>query len=630
LPPARLFRAVAGGRDCGRLGNGPPVFIQASGEAMPLIASLIEGLRPPPDLTVSEWADQNVILTSDMASEPGAFRTSRTPYAREMMDVIREPGAELIVYHTSTQIAKTTTMLNGMGYHIEHDPCPMMMILPDKNVSETFSKGKLAPFLNGTPVLAAKVGMQGSRANTSTMFRKEFAGGFLNLAAANVPNDLRMQSIRLIFCDEIDAFPASSRREGDPIGIALKRAQNFADRKLIVSSTPLIKGVSKIDELFEQTDQRHYHVPLPCCGELQELVWANVKWSPGKPDTAEYCCKHCGELHGEAIVKQAVLDPRAKWVAHKPENVGKIGFHIWQIYSPWSSMATCIIAFEDAKGNPLKEKLFFNTYLGESYDEGERIKTTPEAVYAARVRFPEGVIPKGACAVTAGVDVQGNRLEVLFVAHGPNKQSWFLKHQVINGDPSGGGVWAQLAQALSRRWPQETHPHITRPVEGVAIDSGYLTQQVYDFAAKAHLAGRPWYAIKGMEGEGKIAWDTSPIKFKSGARLHLVGIDSLKTEVHAHLSNEEQGENAIYIRNDDCFSLQWIEQLFAEQVRVILNTRSVPKREWHRLHPRNEALDLAVYAEAVHRHLNIDHVGRLASMDTTSAPDFGALAELFN
>lgn len=601
-------------------------------EGHPLIEGFIEGFRPAPDQTVSEWADANVVLTSELASEPGPFRTDRVPFMREMMDVLADPAVEIVVYHTSTQVSKTTAIMCGIGYYMAYDPCPMLMILPDKGVAEAFSKAKMAPFINGTPILAERCGLAGTRDNSSTIYRKEFPGGFLNIAGANTPSALAMQSVRMVLADEVDRYKASAGVEGDPIELAYKRAQTFrGNRKLVASSTPTNKGVSKIDAMYEKTDKRTYRVPLPCCDQLQALVWENVKWKEGHPETAEYCCAHCGTLNSDADVRRACIDPAARWVPENPEIIDRVGFHIWQIYSPFSSMEEIVRAWEEMKDDPNEKKVFYNTYLGESYDGGEAIKTTAEIVHANRIAMPEHQIPRGAAVMTAGVDIQANRIEVLFLAHGPLKQMWMVRKVVIDADPTADGAWDRLEELLAQRWTYETHPHIARSLAGAAIDSGYLTQRVYDFAAKAHAVARPWYAVKGIEGEGKIAWDTSEVRLKHGAKLHLVGIDSIKTEIHSRLATFEGTSSRIYVRQADNFDLATIEQLFAEKVRLVVDRKGFGKREWHKLPgKRNELLDMTVYGEAVHRHLNPDHQGILNGLTVEKRVNMAELAGMFS
>jgi phage terminase large subunit GpA-like protein len=492
----------------------------------------------------------------------------------------------------------------------------MLMVLPTQIIADAFSKAKLAPFINGTPCLAERVGVQGGRASGDTIFRKEFPGGFLNLAGANSPAGLAMQSVRIVLADEIDRFPFSAGREGDPLLLAFKRAQTFSNRKLIVSSTPTVKGLSRIDEFWEMSDQRLYHVVMPCCGVMHVLVWGNVKWRKGEPWTAEYQCGECGELLSDGRLKLAVTNPENRWIATKPENKRVAGFHIWQIYSPWSSLREIVQGYEETKHRADKHEVWWNTTLGESWDQDMTAGTTGETIFNSRIDFPANVIPRGATVVVASVDVQGDRLEVLFQAHGPDNQTWLLDLQKLYGDPSSPGLWRRLDEVLSRRFPHQERPEMVRQVEGVAIDSGgHYTQRVYEFAEKAHLLGRPWFAIKGMPGEGRIAWGLSKVNLKGGAKLHSVGVDGLKAEIYARIGTTDERENRIYVRKAECFDLETCEQIVAERIRQIIDAKGFVRKEFF-LPPgtRNELLDLMVYAEAVNRHLNIDHAARQRAM----------------
>lgn len=599
---------------------------------------LSAGMALASDYTVSEWADANVVLTSELAAEPGPYRVSRTPYAREMLDVLNDPNIEMVTYHTSSQVAKTTSQLICIGYFIEHDPCPMMMILPTNLVADTFSKSKLGPFINGVPSLVERVGLAGSRTKgaskgaSNTLFRKEFPGGFISLAGANVPSALAMQSIRIVLADEIDRFPVSAGKEGDPLLLGFKRAQTFSNRKLIVSSTPTVKGLSRIDDMFAASDQRYYHVKMPCCGKYHALKWENVRWKPGHPDTAEYVCMDgCGSFLSDAQIRLATMSPENRWIALRPEVKGHAGFHIWQIYSPWSNIREIVAGYEKTKPNAVQHEVWWNTTLGESWDQDSRALTTGEAIYAARVGFAANTLPDTCCSVVASVDVQGDRLEVLFVGYGPNGRSWLLAHQVINGDPTAGGVWTRLEEVLQRRFMQQSHPTIFRAAEGVAIDSGYLTQRVYEFCEKAHKLGRPWFAVKGQSGEGRVAWSQSKVKLANGAKLHNVGTDALKTEIYARLASEDPAENNITVRLDDSFDLPKCEQMVSERIRVIIDGRGMQRREWFKpAGVRNEMLDLMVYAEAICRHLDINYEARIAEMNVVEPASTAELATLFN
>lgn len=592
-----------------------------------LAEGFVRGLALPPDYTISEWADATVMLPPELAAEPGRWRTDRAPYQREMMDVVADPRVEVVGYKTSAQVGKTSVLLNVMGYHIEHDPCPMIAVMPDLGTVENFSKSKLTPYLRATPQLDERMAADRSRSASNTIFRKEFVGGFVQIAGANSPTALRMQSVRIVFGDEIDAMPRSAGKEGDPLTLAFKRATTFPNRKMVVASTPLDKGFSNIDDIWENSDKRLWHVPCDCCGHEQVLRFEQIHWRKGEPDTAEYACEACGSLMSDARLKLAVK--RGRWIATAPF-AGIVCFHAWQAMSPWSSLSKIIGEYEAAEKRPDKLKVFTNTVLGETWDLDQAARTTADALFNRRRRYVGNMIPAGACVLTAGVDIQGDRIEVLVVAHGPNNMSWQLEHIVIEGDPTTEWPWKRLEEVLRRRYPHETQPDLVRPIEGVAIDSGYLTQRVYDFAARAFFMGRPWYAIKGQEGEGRIAWERSKLRIKGGAKLHIVGIDSIKDEIYSRLSNPDPSSDYIHIRQDDTFGLDWCEQLISEVKRNEVNKRGFTKAVWHKPPGvRNEALDMSVYAEAVHRSLAIDHAGRLQRMVSFQKADTGELARLF-
>jgi phage terminase large subunit GpA-like protein len=601
----------------------------------PVREGLLKGLELPPDYTIAEWAEAHVVLPSELAAEPGPYRSSRTPYARAMMNAQNDPTLPIVCYKTSAQIAKTTSLLMGLGYHIHHDPCPMLLVLPDQGIAEAFSKKKLEPFINGTEPLRERIGTVGTRKSTGTIFEKSFPGGFLQLAGANTPNALRMHSVRKVFADEVDGFKLSSGKDGDPLMLAFKRATTFANRQLIVSSTPVDKMTSLIEAYWQRSDKRLYHVKMPCCGDMNVLAWEHVKWVKGQPETCEYWCQSCGTPTGPRELKLAALaETGNEWRATAPFT-GVAGFHIWQIYSPFSNLIEIVREYESSQRSEQEKKVWWTTFLGEPWDEMGAVATTGEALFNGRRFWKDGVIPEGACVLTASVDVQGNRLEVLVVAHGPNKQRWAIDLFVVDGNPAGQNVWDRCENLLERRYQHETHPDIWRGIEGVAIDSGgHYTQQAYDFASKAHMRSKPWFAIKGVGGEGKLAWSDSKRPLRNGAKLHLVGVDSLKEEIYAHIVREESSENPwenrIFLRKTPAIDLDHCEQIVVERPRRVIDSKGFVKTEWHKPPgARNEMLDLLVYAEAVHRYLAIDHQARLAAMDNDQTTSTAELADLF-
>lgn len=595
-----------------------------------VIEGLREGFQPPPEYTVSQWADQYVHLPEE-AAEPGRWRTDRAPYQREMMDVLTDPDVSVVCYHTSAQVGKTAIELNGIGYHIHHAPAAMLRLDPSEPMSEAFVQDKLDPMLRATPVLSERVAPEGGRSAVNNVGKKEFPGGYLSMAWATSSTALRMRSVKLVWADEIDEYPLSINKQGDPIALAYKRTQTFRAQgaKLVLASTPVLKGMSRIDEYFEASDKRYFFVPCEQCGTFDHLVWEQLKWEKGKPETAYYECPHCGFPMSDSSIKRQVKF--GHWRATAPFN-GTAGFHIWQIYSPWSSLREIAREHDEAKGKAEKEQYFWNTVVGRSYDGDLTAGVEAEELLARREQYNATSLPQGLVMLTAGVDVQGDRLEMQVVGHGPNDELWVVAYYVIPGDPTTSGPWDLLEEQLFRTYRAFNGQQLG--IEAAAIDSGYSTQQVYDFAAKHFRLGRRWYAIKGVDGPGRIAWARSKIKIRGGARLFLVGVDGLKEEVYKRIGAEPDAENPtprLHIPLSDEFDLAWMQSLTAERVRVIYNGRGFPTREWYKPPgERNEALDTLVYAVAAAKSLNLDLEARLAAMTKPQQrEDVAAVAALF-
>lgn len=592
-----------------------------------VIDGLRDGLQLPPDYTVSEWADMNVRLPLE-AAEPGRWRTDRAPYQREMMDVLADPDVHTVTLHTSAQVGKTAVELNGIGYYIHHSPAAMLRLDPTLEMAEAFSKDKLDPIIRSTPALAERVAGEKSRSSSNTIYHKQFPGGSLTITGANSPTSLRMRSVKIVWADEIDAYPASVGDEGDPIRLAYKRTQTFrsSGAKLVVASTPKLKGLSRIDSFFEQSDKRYYFIPCAECAEFQKLVWDNVLWDRGKPETAAYACPHCGSLMTDAAIKRQVK--LGHWRASEPFN-GHAGFHIWQIYSPWSSLEEIVKDYEEAKDRPNLLQTWWNVVLGEAWDGDEALGVEIPELMRRREPYAEDELPTGIAILTAGIDVQSDRLEMLVKGYGVKDEQWIVAYYVIHGDPTAEGVWRLLEEQLTRTYTLADGFRLR--IEAAAVDSSYNTQRVYDFAARNWRMGRQWFAIKGVAGQGVVAWSRSKISLKGGAKLYLVGIDALKEEVYGRLTVEQPGPGYHHVPISDAFGQPFFEGLTAERVRTVYDTRGYPRREW--FNPpgaRNEPLDMSVYADAAHKSLNIDHAGRIANRSPKAKlEDVAAVAALF-
>jgi phage terminase large subunit GpA-like protein len=253
------------------------------------------GLRPDPDLTVSEWADRHRMLSGRASAEPGRYRTVRTPYMREIMDRL-SPGdpTQRIVFMKAAQVGATEAGNNWIGFAIHQAPGPMLAVQPTVELAKRNSRQRIDPLIDESPDLRERVKPARSRDAGNTMLSKEFAGGILIMTGANSAVGLRSTPARYIFLDEVDAYPASADEEGDPVTLAEARSLTFAHRrKVLLVSTPTIRGLSRIEREYEASDQRRFFVPCPHCGAMQWLKFDRLRWQKGKPETAEYHCEGC-------------------------------------------------------------------------------------------------------------------------------------------------------------------------------------------------------------------------------------------------------------------------------------------------------------------------------------------------
>lgn len=559
-----------------------------------LLKRAMKSLAPPPKLTVSEWADRHRMLSAESSAEPGPWRTARAPYLRGVMDALSDPAIEEIVVMASAQVGKTECLNNVVGYFIDQDPSPMLWVMPTIELGEAWSKERLEPMCRDTPCLRGKISdVRDSRKGpTSTIRNKAFPGGRLTIAGANKPASLSSKPIRVVLCDEVDKFPPSAGPEGDPVNLAKKRTTTFWNRKVLLTSTPTVRGISRIEAAYEASDKRRFYVPCPHCNELQVLKFDQLQYD-GRgtdhpdPETTVYACEHCGCVLTDQD-KPGML-ARGQWIAEKPG--GRIaGFHINELYSPWVRWGEMVRDYLEKKDHPETHKTFINASLGETYEE-EHEAVEWEAL-SARAEDFGAKIPAGVAVITAGIDVQGDRLEVEVVGWGRMEESWSIEYRRLYGDTSKDKVWRELDAFLDTRYRHELG--IDLPIATAMVDSGFRTTEVYKFVkGKEH---RRIWAGKGVSGFGRAAV-TRPQKNNRGkVQLVPIGVDTIKERVFACLSLQEPG--AGYCHFSKQHDAEYFQQLTAEKlVRVYEHGRPARRFDLPR-GKRNEALDCRVYAYA--------------------------------
>lgn len=575
-----------------------------------LQSTIRRAMKPPPKLTVSEWADKYRKLSPESSAEVGAWHTSRAEYQREILDAVSDPKIESVVIMSSAQVGKTEMLLNLIGFHIHQNPAPMLLIQPTLDMAQTFSKDRLAPMLRDSPVLQNKVADPKSRDSGNTTLKKNFFGGHITMCGANSPASLASRPVRIILADELDRWPVSAGDEGDPYELARKRSATFWNRKEVAVSTPTVKNGSKIEALFENTDKREYHVPCPECDHHQVMRWSNVHWNDGDPDTAYYACEECGGVWDDAARYKAIR--RGEWRATAPF-VGRAGFRLSGLCSPWTPLSSAVSDFLEAKKLPETLRVWVNTYLGEPWeDDGERLDDFQIATH--REDYTPDNLPKEVVFVTAGADVQDDRLAVELLGHGRDSETFSIMYQEIYGDPASGQVWADLDAFLAMTFKTEDGRELN--VKATAVDTGgHHTQAVYKYC-KPRLSRRV-FAIKGVGGEGKPIVGRPSTNNHIKCKLFPIGVDTAKEMVYSHLKIKDIGPG--YCHFPKTYNDEYFAMLTAEKV-VKKYHKGFHRREWVKVRQRNEALDCRVYALAALSIVGVN-VNIIAQRSMAKKPD---------
>lgn len=582
------------------------------------LAALVgERLKPPPVLSVSEWADTYRVLP-DSSAEPGRWRTERTPYLRDIMDAFSDDDVETVVFMAAAQIGKSECLLNVLGYFIDQDPSPILFVQEGDRAAAEFSKERIAPMIRLCKRLRGKVATAKSRDSGNTIESKDFPGGHLGITGAGTPGKLARRPRRVVLFDEVDKYPASAGVEGDPIDLGVKRTTTFWNKKIGIVSTPTIKGHSRIETAYEDSDQRRYEVPCPHCGAYQALKWSGVEWEKGSdgghlPETAQYRCTACEELIPESA-KPGML-AAGKWVAEYPDRPS-CGFRLSALYSPWVSWSDIAAEFLESKAYPERLKAFINSRLAETYEErGEAPQW--EILYRRRESYPLGTCPEGVMFLTAGADVQQDRVEVAVWGWGIDKESWLVDHRVFPGKTLDPDTWEPVTAMLHETFPKEAGGDL--PIAMLAIDTGYDVGSVVEWNHR--VGDQRIMLIKG--GNWQNNWGsvigTNPsrsdvtIDGKSvGYRLWIVGGALIKQETYGFLQQPEPLEEDepfppgyVHIPHVD---RETVQSLVSEDLVTKTDRKGFTKRVWEKKRARNEQLDMRVYARAAAERMGLSRL----------------------
>ena len=572
------------------------------------VRSLGEGLTPDPNINFLDWANRYFYLPRESSAEHGRYRSSRTPMVEEILKELspNSPTQEIVVMKP-TQLAGTTAGIIVMLAVMDISPGPGLLIEPTADLAKSFSKKKFQPAINSTITgsgrLKGKISDVKSRDSSNTILEKTFPGGSWRLAGSNSPAVYRGESVRYMILDDFDGFDSDIGGEGDPGELADRRTGTFPNRKIYKNSTPTIKGVSNIERAYNGSSKGKFHVPCPHCKELQYLIFRNVKFerdSDGVITDCWYECEHCHQRIDEH--EKTWMLTRGRYVHEHPKREIR-GFHYNALYTPagwvntWKKIAQL---FLDAKDNVEKLQAWNNTLMAEPFEQ-HGIQPGWEVLLSKCEPYKPLVVPEGGYVLTAGVDVQDNRLAVRIDAWGENEENWCIYWVELFGDPGADPVWEQLDGLIERQYDA---PHIMGGIlriVSVGVDSGgHHTQRVYDYCRRRQPIV---FALTGVSTRNKpiigrpstpdVTWMGQTIK--NGVQLWPVGTDTAKSLVYSRLNMTKSAGSLchFYIGLEEDF----FKQLTAEKL-VTRFVKGYPTQDWVLIGHRNEALDCTIYSYA--------------------------------
>ncbi|NHQ83178.1 terminase [Chromobacterium vaccinii] len=596
-------------------------------------------MLPQPKISPAEWAKEYRRMSAKESAFVGRFSFYLNPYFEWFLTELMRRDVSRGVCKKSAQVGWTqAVILNVLGWLIHIRKSTAIVMFPKEGAAQAFNLEKFEPMVEGTPELAEIIPVKSRSKDIKQLF-KNFVGGFLKFVGSNSIADVKSTSARYLIVEEPDDCNTNLKKQGDSIKLMEARGKSYRDSKMLIGGTPSIKGVSSIDDEFSHSNQCYWHVPCPDCGERQPLRWEQVVWRKEDarsdpvyghhlPETARYCCEHCGSLWNDAQKNAAIRNGVP--VETVPFR-GVLGLALNELYSQMhdSRLQKLVERFIQANnklkaGDASEMIVFFNATLGESWEFKDG-QTNAEELAERGADYPPMEIQRGGLILTAGVDVQtadGGRLAVTMRAYGRGEESWQVQWTEIPGNPLDleprddhgnriASVWDKLDRLLFA--PVRHVDGFYVRTSAVSIDSGdgNTSDAVYSWV-RSRRKKYPMVdimAIKGHKTPGvevfsrpKPVLDTTHDNSRAkryGLRVFMVGVSKAKDLLigaNGRLSLDGVGPGRFHfsrhVRSDYC------KQLLSERkLPKRVNGQYTDEMVWQKVPGvRNEALDTEVYA----------------------------------
>ena len=553
-------------------------------------------LRPPEDLSVSEWAQKYRILDSKVSAIPGPWKNDKTPYLADIMDELTNYSTEEIIFCKCTQVGGSEAMLNMLGYVIQQDPSPAMVVYPTDKLGESIAANRIVPMVKNSPSLGKLY-----HESRSQKLEHQFDGMYLTIAGSNSPSSLASKAVKYLFLDEVDKYPGASKKEADPVSLAKERTKTFANRKIYITSTPTLR-TGHIWKAKEEADaEKHYFIPCPHCGGFIELIFDNLKW-PGKDkdlveaygeeaikeklgmletedstgdlsnaDRAEfsfYVCQECGCVITDAQKQAAVKNGRWEVVRKQTRFVKKVCFWINTLYSPFVRFSEIAKEFMESKDDPEKLQNFINSWLAEPWED-TKLKTSSELVMERQTELTEFTVPDWAKLLTAGIDVQENCIYWTIRAWG----GFLTSQNIAHGQAYS---FSEIERVMNLEYRTESGNAAI--VNLCLVDSGYEADSVYDFCAlNAEWAKPAKGSSNPMQSHFKLSTVNNDASKAYGMNLVIVDGGKYKDMIASRMHRKNGNGSWMVYKGCDG---EYAAQVTAEHKVLVKNGSGKPRLEW--------------------------------------------------
>lgn len=558
-------------------------------EAADYILDALRQLKPPEEISVSEWAQKYRMLDSKTAAMPGPWRNDKTPYLVEIMDELNNYETEEVVFCKCTQVGGTEAELNMQGYVIQQDPSPSMVVYPSDKLGESVSENRIKPMVKSAPTLRERF-----HEFRSQKLELQFDGMYLTVSGANSPSSLASRAVKYLFLDEVDKYPGASKKEADPISLAKERTKTFANRKIYMTSTPTIKSGPIWKNLQDCDVEKHYFVPCPHCGEMIELKFVNLRFPDEKgmtasdrADQAVYVCQSCGCFISDQHKAQMLRF--GEWRIVKENNTArrKIGYWISVLYSPFVRFSEVALEWINSQGDNERLQNFINSWLAEPWED-TRLTTSADVVMERQTEREEFTVPEWARFLSAGVDVQETSIYWTIRAWG----NFLTSQNICHGQATS---WADIERVMNYSYEKEGGEQLV--VSLCLIDSGFDTDAVYDFCANNSDWALPAKgSSRSMDAHFHLSKINKTDSKAYGMNLAVVDGGKYKDMIAARMKKENgRGSWMVYAGCD----MEYAKQVTSEhKVQVKKGDRLVQTWELKASHTDNHYLDCEVYALA--------------------------------